>query len=203
MFLLTNLRNLKNKPLLSLFCFVFLSLFIGNALSQTEPINISDIFPELIFKDNLTEEDSVYLGISKKKFPSFKEIKGHLIIVEITSTYCISCRNNIPVLNDVFYIIQNDTDLKGKVKIISIAAGNNRKEVNNFKKEYKIIYPIFTDPDFAAHKALGSPRAPYTIFVIKDAQGGDVVVGIHQGVFNSVESIINEINILLARKNRG
>ncbi len=69
--------------------------------------------------------------------------------------------------------------------------------MENFKKEYKVPYPIFTDPGFVAHKMLGNPPAPYTIFVMRDAQGKYIVVSTHKGKFDSVESIMNEIRDFL------
>ncbi len=68
-----------------------------------------------------------------------------------------------------------------------------KPEVENFKKEYKVPYPIFTDPGFVAHKMPGNPPAPYTIFVMRDARGKYIVVSTHKGKFDSVESIMNEI----------
>ena len=77
--------------------------------------------------------------------------------------------------------IQKEPKLKGKVKMIGVAAGNNLKEVEIFKKTYKVPYPIFSDPKFDAHTAVGSPRTPFTIWVRRDAQGKSIVVSTHLG----------------------
>jgi hypothetical protein len=94
-------------------------------------------------------------------------------------------------------LIEKDPKLKGKVKMIGIAAGNNLAEVEHYKKEYKIPYPILADSKFDAHNAVGSPRTPFTIWVRKDVQGKGVVVSAHLGPFESAEKAIEETKVVL------
>jgi thiol-disulfide isomerase/thioredoxin len=176
---------------------VFLLVFLFPIVCLAKSVDSDAIFPDLNFKNALSKEERVYLEVSKKRTVSFKEIKGSLIIVELTNTYCTSCRKNISVLNDVYSMIENDPLLKGKIKVISIASGNNKKEVEMFIKEYKILYPVFTDYNFEAHEAMGSPRVPYTIFVKRDDKGKNIVVYTHQGIFESAKDISNRINEFL------
>ncbi len=163
----------------------------------TKPIGSGAQFPNLIFKDTLSKKEQTYLGIPKQKNFSFKDIPGTLFLIDVFSIYCISCQKQAPIFHQIYSWIENDPELKRNVKMIGIAVGNNRKEVESFKKEYKVPYPVFTDPAFVAHRKLGNPPAPYTIFVMRDAWGKYIVVGTHKGKFDSVESIMNEINDFL------
>lgn len=79
--------------------------------------------------------------------------------------------------------------------MIGIAIGNNQNEIKSFKKEYKALYPILTDLHFVAHKALGNSRVPYTIFVKKDVKGKAIVFNIHQGIIESVNSIMDQVKV--------
>ncbi len=79
---------------------------------------------------------------------------------------------------------------------MGIAVGNNIKEVESLKNEYKVLYPLLTDPDFSAHKALGKPRVPYTIFVKRDAKGKHVMFKINKDVIKSADCLMNEIRII-------
>jgi len=81
--------------------------------------------------------------------------------------------------------------------MIGIAAGNNEKEIENFKREYKIPYPIFADPKFDSHTAVGGPRTPFTIWVRRDAQGKSIVVSTHLGLIDSVENALYETRAVL------
>jgi len=83
------------------------------------------------------------------------------------------------------------------VKIIGIAAGNNLQEVKTFKEEHQIPYPIFSDPKFDAHMALGGPRTPFTIWVRKDKQGNGIVASTHLGLAESAQKVLAETRAVL------
>lgn len=186
-----------NKKFLSpvTFCSVF--LLLGLVFADTSPIGKGTQFPNLTFKDSVSKEVQAYLGTSRKKSFSFNNIRGTLFVIEVFSTYCLSCPRNIPILNKVYSTVENDPKLKGTVKVFSIAVGNNQNEVKNYKKEHKVLYPVLTDLNFDAHKALGNPRVPYTIFVKRDAKGKNIVVYTHQNVLETADIIMNQVRNFL------
>jgi len=185
------------------FCIIFFPLFIflfsRYSHAETKPIGINARFPDLTFENILSKDEQAYLGISGKKYFSFKEINGSLIVVELTNAYCVSCKKNIPILNEIYQRIQKDLELKDKVKVIGIAIGNNMTEVESLRNENKFLYPLLTDPKFSAHKALGEPRVPYTMFIRRDARGKYIIFKIHKGVIESADSLMNEIRIICSK----
>jgi peroxiredoxin len=182
-----------------LFCVGFLAVSFLPSPASSEPksLRFAVPFPDLTFAQTLSKEEAAYLGIRQKRSFTFKEIRGDLILVEFTSTYCVSCQRQAPILNDLYFSIEKDPKLKGKIKIIGIASGNNLKEVETFKEEYKIPYPIFSDSKFDAHTAIGSPRAPFMVLVRRESQGDGVVVSTHLGMINSAKSILDEARAVL------
>jgi thiol-disulfide isomerase/thioredoxin len=106
-----------------------------------------------------------YLGLSGKGFFRVPQIKARVVIIEIFSMYCPQCQKIAPGIEELYHIIENDMDLKNKIKLIGIGAGDSRYEVEVFKKTYNTPFPLFPDNDFTIHKALGDIRTPYFIAI--------------------------------------
>jgi len=187
----------KKRSMLVFILFFVVSFSCGFALGETKPLGFAIPFPDLMFTQSLSREEQNYLGIPPKKVFSIREITGNLILVEFLSTYCINCQRQAPIFNEVYSSIETDSRLKGKVKMIGIAAGNNLNEVQIFKKAYNIPYPILSDARFDAHTAVGSPRTPFSIWVRRDAQGNSVVVSTHLGLIDSAKSALDETRAVL------
>ena len=193
-----SLKNIRFIALLSiLFCFIVLSH--GLISADIKLIGKGAQFPDVTFKDGVSKEERSYLGLSRKANFSFKDFTGSLFITEVFSTYCMSCPKNVPILNDAYSAIQNDPELKGKIKVIGIAVGNNSNEVEGFRKEYRVLYPILSDPRFTAHTALGNPRVPCTLFIRKNTKGNNIVIYAHQGVFGSTEEVMRKVREILSK----
>ncbi len=106
-----------------------------------------------------------YLGLSGSGFFTIPQIKAKVVIIEIFSMYCPQCQKIAPGMDELYHLIESNPDLKSKIKLIGIGAGNSRYEVEVFKKTYNTPFPLFPDNEFAIHKALGEVRSPYFIAV--------------------------------------
>jgi hypothetical protein len=94
-------------------------------------------------------------------------------------------------------MVNGDPRLKEKVKVLSVAVGNTAKEVESYRQEHKVLYPVLTDFSFVFHKTLGNPRVPFTIIVRREARGKYVVVYTYLGVIESTDNLLKEIRKLL------
>lgn len=187
---------MNNKILVVLISILYFAVFpFSEACADGKPLSKGAQLPKMSFKDTVSSETMAYLGLFRKKNFSSDDMRGSLFIVEVFSTYCTSCPRNIPILNHIYDAIEKDAGSKGKIKIIGIAIGNTGREVESYKTEYKVLFPVLTDYDFAAHDALGKPRVPYTIYVQKTATG-KTVVDVHQGVLDSAETVLKKVRSL-------
>jgi hypothetical protein len=181
-----------NKKIIILFLVCFSLLFIHlSGYSGTGPIGSCRYFLNLKYDDILSSSEQSYLGISQKSPFSLRDMVGTIFIIEVFSTYCTVCPKNIPVINDIFSAVEKDKVLKEKVNVLGIAIGNNAKEVNAYKNEHNILFPVLTDNNFASHKALGNPRVPYTIIIRKTERNRCAPVYTHQGILDTSDSILN------------
>jgi thiol-disulfide isomerase/thioredoxin len=117
-----------------------------------------------------------YLGLSGSDFFRIPQIKAKVVVIEIFSMYCPQCQKIAPGIEELFRVIENDPDLKDKIKLIGIGAGNSYYEVEVFKKTYHTSFPLFPDNDFIIHKALGDVRSPYFIAIRINQDGTHKVV---------------------------
>ncbi|MFO7749485.1 MAG: redoxin domain-containing protein [Desulfobacteraceae bacterium] len=101
-----------------------------------------------------------YLGLNNGKTFALSDIKADMVIIEIFSMYCPICQAEADKVNRLFELIQADDLLKERVKLIGIGAGNSEFEVDFFRKNYRIAFPLFSDGDFTIHKKIGEVQTP-------------------------------------------
>ncbi|MBI5967652.1 MAG: redoxin domain-containing protein [Deltaproteobacteria bacterium] len=164
-------------------------------------ITPGDFFPEFSFPMTLSKSDVEYLGIPQKFFGlvkgdtfTLKDVKADLMVVEFLNKYCFSCQLQAPVMNQLFSMVEKDPQLKGKIKFLGIAAGNNQREADSFRAEKQIAFPIIPDSKFLAYEAIGDPGAtPFTIFIRK-TDSGLLVARIKIGLTKEPENILRDMN---------
>jgi thiol-disulfide isomerase/thioredoxin len=134
-------------------------------------IKTGDLFPEIALQAPSDPQDRLYLGLSEDKTFTLDNIRGNLVLVEMMSVYCSSCRTQAPIYNKLYELIQNDPKTRGQIKMLAIAAGNGDEEVKEFRENYKVPFPVIPDPGFSMHQAIGSSPTPFSIYVRQDASG--------------------------------
>ena len=134
-----------------------------------------------------------YLGISGQGYFRIPQIKTTIVIIEIFSLYCPQCQASAPEVNAFYQMVDQIPDLKKKIKMIGIGAGNTVLEVNTFKEKYKVSFPLFPDEHFNIHKELGEVRTPYFIVVkIKKDRSLEVIYS-EEGAFGEAEAFLQLI----------
>ena len=96
-------------------------------------------------------------------------------------------------MDDLYEKIEKDQKLKKKIKLIGIGAGNNEAEVKVYRDTYKVAFPLFTDDDFAIHKALGQVKTPYFIGVRINDDGSHTVFYSKLGAFKKPDEFLQSM----------
>jgi thiol-disulfide isomerase/thioredoxin len=155
-------------------------LLIANAAAPGKKIiGPGDIMPDHAFRYTLPSQDREYLGIRQGFFSflgarefSIQNIPAEIIVVEFFNIYCTSCQAQAPVLNAVYKAITQNSALQEKVRFIGIGVGNNSREIEQFKKDKQVVFPLIPDTDFSFYNAVGDPGGtPFTVIAKRTSQG--------------------------------
>jgi len=141
------------------------AIFNFPVLAAKSPPVKGDTLPGINLVIPSKHSDRDYLGLPYSGFFKIDEIKAKVVIIEIFSMYCPHCQRDAPRVNELCRMIEDNPNLKDKVKLIGIGAGNSPYEVGIFRKTYDIPFPLFEDGDFSIHTVLGEVRTPYFIGV--------------------------------------
>lgn len=156
------------KRKIACFVVVILALLTSTAsvAAENSPPKAGGAFPEIELLKPNNSADLKYLGLSGGgNLFKVNQIKAKAVIIEIYSMYCPYCQAEAPNINRLYTSIENNPELKDKVKIIGIGVGNSQFETGVFKKKYTIAFPLIPDEDFKLHKIFGEVRTPYFIAV--------------------------------------
>lgn len=187
---------------LSLFLIVF---FVGFAFffafdhpvcSAKEPPAEGGPLPVIKLQVPKSPEARNYLGLEGEGTFTIPKIKAKVVIVEIFSMYCPYCQKEAPTVNELYNAIETNPNLKGKIKIIGIGAGNTPMEVDVFRKKFQIAFPLFPDADYSIHKVCGEVRTPYFIGVKINENGSHEVIYSKLG---SIEDANKFLDLILQR----
>jgi len=170
---------------------VFLSSGFIEAAGKTPDKN--GVFPDITLHEPAKAYEKEYLGILEKGPFALSRIKADVVIVEIFSMYCPYCQKEAPNVNEFFRLISQKAEIKEKIKIIGIGAGNTPFEVDVFGKQYDIRFPLFSDESFSIHKAVGEVRTPYFFVIRINPDGSSKVVYSRAGSIQDPNAFLDMI----------
>jgi hypothetical protein len=156
-----------------------------------------DFFPPITFSNLFTPEERAYLGVGEKAILSLGDIHAEVLVIEYMNTNCVYCISSVPTFGVIFDAIEQDRNLSKRIKIVGISAGDTRTEVEVFKKQHAVSYPIIPDTEFEAHKAVNEPTVPFIVIARRDERGKWVVATVHVGLTFSAESFVGELKAIL------
>jgi thiol-disulfide isomerase/thioredoxin len=189
-----------------LFCLVIIAFFLTISLpvfAAGKPPEKGSTLPVIKLPVPESPEEKNYLGLKGEGSFTIPQIKADVVIIEIFSMYCPYCQNEAPRVNELYQAIEQDTELKNKIKIIGIGAGNTPMEVDIFRKKYQIAFPLFPDVDYSIHKVCGEVRTPYFIGVKINKDGTHKVIYSELGGIQDANQFLELILKLSGLKKEG
>ena len=172
---------------------ILFSVSVSSTLAASVPPSKGDTLPVINLPIPKNPAEKSYLGLPGAGSFKIPQIKAKVVIVEVFSMYCPYCQKDAPRINEMYQVIENNTDLKNKIKIIGIGAGNSSFEVEVFKKTYSVPFPLLPDKDFSIHKLLGEVRTPYFVAIKINDDGTHQIVHSQLGDFQGAEPFLELI----------
>jgi thiol-disulfide isomerase/thioredoxin len=169
---------------------LLLSALAFSALSANKPPEKGEVLPVIDLPVPKNPDERNYLGLSGSGLFKIPQIKAKAVIVEIFSMYCPYCQKDAPGVNELYRLIENNPDIKNKIKLIGIGAGNSHYEVEVYKKTYQVPFPLFPDKDFTIHKVCGEVRTPYFMVVKINEDGTHQIVHNQLGGYPGAEPFL-------------
>lgn len=106
------------------------------------------------------EQEKHYLGLSGTGNFTIGQIKAQVLIIEVYSFYCPHCQRFADRVNELYQKIQERPDIRGKIKMIGIAATNSAYEVDSYRERYNVPFPLFPDQSMEITEKLGVKGTP-------------------------------------------
>ncbi|MBW2006133.1 MAG: TlpA family protein disulfide reductase [Deltaproteobacteria bacterium] len=181
---------MKGIPISVATIVISLALLHCLAFGSKLPPEKGGVLPEIKIPVPVNAADRSYLDLKSGGFFKIPQIKAKAVIIEIFSMYCPHCQREAPEINRLYNIIDGNPDLKDKIKLIGIGAGNSSFEVGVFKKKYNIPFPLFPDEDFSIHKGIGEVRTPYFLGVKINDDGTHRIFYSQLGKFKGAEPFL-------------
>jgi hypothetical protein len=176
---------IRSAALLYFVSISLLLLFLGNSVLAAETAQLIPKKGGKLAAINLQipkdPTEKGYLGLSGSGYFRIPQIKAKGVLIKIFNLYCPICQSTAMAMAEIYHRIENNSDLKNKIKLIGIGAGNTVLEVEAFKQGHNIPFPIFPDENFKIHQALGEIRTPFFIAIKMNGDGSHEIVYTHLG----------------------
>lgn len=144
------------------------------------------------FSGPITDADRLYLGLEKPGPFRLQDIKTPYILIEIMRTTCPHCLEQVPALNQLYHLVAK-SDLKDKIKFVSLGESDHESGLKRFKAAYKVPFPMVPDPDWGIANVIKLEGTPTTIVV--DRHGKVLLTEV--GVFDSAGQMFKRLKTRL------
>ncbi len=115
-------------------------------------------------------KEKQYLGLKEDLVTfSVSKVPAKIIVFEIFSINCPYCKMQATKLSNVYKLIQHNDKIAKDVKVIGVAVGCNRTDLEKWKAFMHVPFPLFPDENSIVWRQLGKPGVPTTLLI--DSKG--------------------------------
>jgi len=122
------------------------------------------------------KRDGSYLGVTGNDDFSVRDIDADAVLIQYFSMYCPHCQADAPDTVALYELIEADEELSGSLKFIGVGIKNSEYEVNYFRDEYDIPFPMFPDETGEFMDDAGVRLTPTYMLIAREDSGEMVVV---------------------------
>ncbi len=105
---------------------------------------------------------------------SLASLRGSVIFLNFWATWCAPCREEAPSLERLYRTLHDEGF---RVLAVNIDAPDKRADVESFRREYQLSFPILFDPEKGAYQAFGVSGLPETFLIDPDGRIVEHYVG--------------------------
>ncbi len=169
---------------------ILFSVYLHPAYAENK-IKAGMDFPDILLEGSDCVEGSQYLGVANdERYMDLSKIPAKLIIIEFFNVYCPVCQQQAPVGNKLYNIIQRNPDLNKNVRMIAVGIGNRQDEIDAYKKQHMVKFPVFIDPYSKSRNKHGIGMIPYTVVINAQRK----VLETHLGVIENLDAFVEKIS---------
>lgn len=158
--------------------------------SESAPV---EMWPSFSLPAPVDKSHRHYLGLKRESTFSIEQVDAEFVLVQIFSMYCPICQREAPRMNQLYEALDSRDDLSRKLKIIGIGAGNSSYEVDFYRRNYGVQFPLFADGDYEIHQLLGEVGTPHFFLVRNSKRGPSRVVFQKSGGLKSSQAFLSLI----------
>ena len=142
----------------------FMLLYVNVTLAQTPQANDDRGY---IVKVGDQAPDDFKLVLNNGKTTSLKELRGKVVVLQFTASWCSVCREEMPHLeSDVWKAYQNKNFL-----LIGVDRDEPLAKVQKFHDDMHLSYPLALDPGADIFGRFADKKSGVTRNVVIDANG--------------------------------
>jgi len=174
-----------------------IALLFAPSAAHAELLAVGEVLPGTLLLPP-DERDGYYLGVNGSDDFSVREINADAVLIQYFNMSCPHCQADAPDTVTLFELIEADEELSGSLKFIGIGIKNSDYEVNYFKDEYDIPFPMFPDKTGAFMSNAGVRRTPTYMLVARDDFGEMVIMFTQVGKIDDPSEFLEVIRKHLA-----